>query len=118
MKPLGVIHIDMLHTQVGVFAKDKDRVRFLRKKGVSGAVPHDGACYASAHMDTSDTGERFFSMVIKPEATNGTLAHECVHIADWIMDCYGIPTGAENTEVRGYLVGHLFHHAEEMRGKP
>jgi hypothetical protein len=53
-------------------------------------------------------------MVIKPKATKATWAHECVHIADFVMNRLGIPMGVRNTEIRAYLVARLFAGLEEM----
>jgi len=114
---IGAINIDVFHTQVGVFKSDKQRCKFLRGVGFSDVPAHNIAAFASAHMDVNDDGVAWFSMVIKPEATLAVLAHECVHIADWLMDRFGIPCGAENTEIRGYLVQHLFGEAQAMIGE-
>ena len=40
-----------------------------------------------------------------------TLAHECVHVAHFIMKHSGIPISYKNTEVEAYLVGYLFEQA-------
>lgn len=112
---IGVIYIDVFNIQVAVYAKDKDRRKELRKKGFN-ADNHDEACLASAHMDMGPDGRAWFSMVIKPEATRATWAHECVHIADFLMERVGIPSSTENTEVRAYLVGHIFARLDEMMG--
>lgn len=110
---IGIIHLDVFNLQVGVFSADADRIAFLREKGCE-PVEHDQACFASAHLEVDSAGQRWFSMVIKPDATTATKAHECVHIADWMMETLGIPTGAENTEIRGYLVGHLLSSLMEL----
>ena len=109
----GVIPLDVFNIEVAVFAKDKHRRKFLRGEGLS-PEKHSDACFASAHMDVGPDGKAWFSMVIKPEATQATWAHECVHIADFLMDRLGIPTGAENTEIRAYIVGRLFAGLQEV----
>lgn len=109
----GVIPLDLFHLEVAVFDRDKDRRKFLRSVGV-GAEKHTAAAFASAHMDCGEDGVAWFSMVIKPDATKATWAHECVHIADFVMDRLGIPTDATNTEIRAYIVGRLFSGLEEI----
>jgi hypothetical protein len=47
-----------------------------------------------------------FTVLIEPDADISVWAHEAVHIADLLMEARGIPTGAENTEIRAYLTGH------------
>lgn len=110
---MKVIHLDIFHLEVGVFTSDKDRRKFLRGQGIE-AEKHSNAAFASAHMDVDPNGRAFFSMVIKPEATKATWAHECVHIADFVMDRLGIPTDVSNTEVRAYIVGRLFAGLQEV----
>lgn len=105
--PSFVINVDVFHIQVAVYRSDKQRRKSLMAQGVEPAAAN-GAAYSTAHKDIGPDGQAWFGMVIKPEATLATWAHECVHIADWIMDHIGAPTDASNTELRGYLVGHLF----------
>lgn len=102
-----VINVDVFNVQVGVFRTDKQRCDTMRSIGMEpAAVP--SAAFSTAHVDVDDDGQAWFGMVIKEGASFATWAHECVHIADWIMDHVGVPTDAANTEVRAYLVGHLF----------
>lgn len=110
-----VIPVDIFNLQVGVFRTDEQRVDAMRDLGVS-AEPAAGAALATAHLDLDPEGQAWFGMVIKADATRATWAHECVHIADWIMEHHGIPTEAMNTEVRAYLVGHLFAGLERELG--
>lgn len=110
---IGTISVDVFNIEVGVFHDDAERVRALADVGVQ-AEPAGGAAWATAHKDVGPDGHAWFAMVIKPEATRATWAHECVHLSDWIMDHIGAPTDASNTEVRAYLVGHLFAGLEAM----
>ncbi len=110
---IGVIDLAVFNLDVAVFASDEDRVAALRDEGCD-VSEHDIAALASSHMDVAGDGSPRLSMVIKPVATTATWAHECVHIADFVMDRLGVPMGVENTEIRGYLVGHLFASLEEM----
>lgn len=112
-----VIHVDVFNLQVAVYRTDEQRCATLRKHGVDPEnVP--GAAYATAHRDIGPDGQAWFGMVIKDEATLATWAHECVHIADYVMDHIGAPTDASNTEVRAYLVGHLFSGLQEALSEP
>lgn len=110
---IRTISIDIFNSEVAVWRTDKQRRRFLRSQGID-AEKHNDFCFASAHMDIGPDGRAWFSMVIKDGATMATWAHECVHIADWMMQRLGIPTDASNTEIRGYLVGHLFAGLKEI----
>ena len=110
---IGIIPLDVFCLNVAVFADDESRCAALREEGcdVSG---HDQDCLASAHIDTAGDGSTRLSMVIKPVTTKATWAHECVHIADFVMNRLGVPMGVRNTEIRAYLVAHLFAGLEEM----
>ena len=110
------INVDLFNVEVAVWRTDKQRRKFLRSHGVK-IERHNDACFSSAHMDVGPDGVAWFSMVIKDGATMATLAHECVHIADWLMDRFGIPTDVTNTEIRGYIVGHLFAGLRGMFGE-
>ena len=112
---IGVIHLDIFNLDVAVFRTEKARIKELEKQGCV-TIAHTPAAIASAHLDLTGDGAPRFSMVIKKHATKATWAHECTHIADMVMQTLGIPTGHKNTEVRAYLVGHLFAHLEGMLG--
>lgn len=112
-----VIFVDLFGIQVAVYTSDAERIETLAAQGIT-ANKGDPNAFATAHVDRDDSGRAWFSMVIPHNATQATRAHECVHIADWIMHEIGIPTHAENTEVRGYLVGHLMVELQEILGQP
>lgn len=104
----GVIHVDVYSVDVTVFTSEQDRVSRLAELGIDVEYYHEAeAAFAHAHLDRSAAGEPRFTMVIKPDATIPTWAHECSHMADFILDTLGIPLTIENTEVRAYLVGYL-----------
>lgn len=104
----GVIALDMFNLEVAVFDNEDDRIAALGDQGCENLTCHTDAAVASAHLDSTTTGSPRLSMVIKPHATKATWAHECVHIADFVMDHLSLPSGVENTEIRAYMVGHLF----------
>lgn len=113
-----IIDVDLFNLQVGVFRTFRQRSAAMAEVGIVVPDLPEHHAFASAHMDHSDDddGLAWFSMVITRRANMSTWAHECVHVADFIMDHLGIPTGAENTEIRGYLVGHLFHGLQDGLG--
>jgi len=114
MKKPICIPIDIFNLDVAVFRSEKQRVKVLLAEGVSGVSTLPGAAIATAYRDHTDDGEIRLNMVLKKGADISAVAHECVHIADFLMEEFGIPSGAENTEVRAYLVGHLVHNAKSF----
>lgn len=112
-----VIPIDLFNMDVGVFTNDSSRVNTLLQEGCDAEL-WDPAALASAHRDTTRDGYPRLSLVIKPEATRATWAHECSHMADFLCDALGLPISLEATEVRAYLVGHLMAGLEDILGEP
>jgi len=111
---IGIISLDIFNLEVAVFDNEDERLERLAEEGCEDLTRHAVAAIASAHLDATAEGSPRLSMVIKPHATKATWAHECVHIADFVMDHLGLPSGVENTEIRAYMVGHLFSGLEDM----
>lgn len=113
---IGSFTLDIFNLEVSVFDNDAERVAFLTDEDCD-PDDHDPGAIAHTHLDTTRGGEPHLTMVIKPHATEATIAHECVHLADFAMHALGIPTGFENTEVRAYIVGHAFAEITAMNWK-
>ena len=112
---IGLFSLDIFNLEVAVFDNDAERVAFLTDEGCE-PDGWDAGAIAHTHLDTTRGGSPRLTMVIKPHATEATIAHECVHIADFAMHALGIPTGFENTELRAYIVGHAFTEIMDVRG--
>lgn len=104
---LGIIFLDIFNIQIGVFDCVHKRQNALKKMGVDSGLTTEVACYAFAAWDADELNRTIYSLYLGPESTITTWAHECVHLADMIMDRAGIPTEASNTEIRAYITGHL-----------
>lgn len=102
-KPDLVISIDVFDVQVGIFHSFRRCAKWCKKNVGSEPEGMDDA-NAAAFQLRSDQGEMFFGAVIPKGVSLGCVAHECVHLADFIMLHLGIPTDAENTEVRAHMV--------------
>ena len=113
-QPIGIIPLDIFNLDVAVFKSEPDRLAQQRAQGCNDLTEHSSAALSSAHRDFTDAGNVRFAMVIKPEANKATWAHECVHIADFVIDHLGLPTAVEATEIRAYMVGHLFSHLQKI----
>jgi hypothetical protein len=113
----GIISLDIFNLDVAVFDNEDDRIAVLTDQGCHDLTRNDEAALASAHLDHTDSGSLRLAMVIKPHARKSTWAHECVHIADFVMNHHGVPTGVENTEIRAYMVGHLFSGLQDIFSK-
>lgn len=53
------------------------------------------------------------------DSSNGTIAHECIHVADYIYDSISAYTQSyeDGNEPYAYLVGYIFDIIEEARDK-
>lgn len=114
---IGFIDIDVFNLQVAVFSKNKSRLKMLRKQGCNDPSASDEGAFASAHLDFVNGSARL-SMVLKPAASKSSWAHECSHIVDFIFNFLGIPPGIESTEIRSYLLGHLWSGLEKIMPEP
>lgn len=104
---IGLIDLSIFRQTIPVFISEEDHVHEARARGLN-AVAVSGPWDAMACEDVHENGTKSFCLVIPPEATQSTWAHEAVHIADMLMDYVGIPCDANNTEIRAYLVGYIF----------
>lgn len=110
----GTIHLDVFHIQIGVFRSADDLMGYYRDNlGFSPDIT-GGAAYGMARMDEDAEGESWWSLIITDEANISTKAHECVHIADFVMERLGIPCNCENTEVRAYMTGCMLSQLLEI----
>ena len=114
---LHLIPLEMFCLDVAVFASEDERIETLTAQGCDDLTRHSDAALSSAHQDFTRDGNIRLAMVIKPEATKATWAHECVHVADFVIDYLGLPTSVEGTEVRAYMVGYLFSRLQKIMRK-
>ncbi|MGR3495237.1 hypothetical protein [Citreimonas sp.] len=104
-RPDYVATADVFNVEIGVFWKRKRFSRWLRERGMQEC---DGAADGKAACVRDPEGVDWHVMLICDGAPEKTIVHECVHVADWIMDSAGVPCNAENTEIRAYLVAHIY----------
>ena len=104
----GIIRLDIFNLDVAIYDNEDTRLACLADQGCNELTRHKDAAIASASMNFTSNGSIRLSMVIKPHATKSTWAHECVHIADFVMEYLHLPSGVENTEIRAYMVGYMF----------
>lgn len=96
---LGGVEVLLVHT--------KEQLEFLIEEN---GLDIDGwdSCDGRA-LQIEQGGSAAFIIMIKSLGLNyRTLVHECVHMAQYILDYKGIPTDVDNTEVVAYLTDYLF----------
>lgn len=75
-------------------------------------------------LDAADTGAfvfteiikggHKFSIVLKPNASNGYIVHESVHLCSNIYDIHGIKPDIHNDEPQAYLTEWLYEQIEKV----
>lgn len=96
----SVVHAHPFKVQIAVFRKFKH----LRKEFPK-APTFDRTSNAGCVM-WEDDGCMWFAMVLPDGTPVATIAHECVHAADFVMENAGIEAEG-NTEIRAYLMEHI-----------
>ena len=109
----GVIRFDIFDLTVPLYTSDKRRVKALKWLGCD-ATTAPFPVLGLVGKDAEPDGTIVLSVVITPEADLAVWAHEAVHLADLTMESRGIPTDAENTEIRAYLTGHAVSQISEI----
>ena len=115
-KPIGWIVVDMFNFHCPVFTSDEARVAFSKKKDIPFEAYNEPS-YGHVCRSIDDDGSYYFSMVLTPEASIGTWAHESSHLTDFIFERFSIPTGVKNTEVRAYMIGCMVDQIAEFMAK-
>lgn len=91
--------------QVAVYGSREDCSKDF--VAICGIDPFEGdniAANGNCGYVFDDADVVWYYMVLPDDACKTTHVHEAVHLADFVMDVTGVPTGAENTEIRAYLV--------------
>ncbi|MGQ0565601.1 MAG: hypothetical protein ACT4OK_11090 [Gemmobacter sp.] len=109
----GVVRYELFALEVPVYTSEKTRVDAMGFLGLPD-VGLPQPCLGCVSRLQDENGAAVFSMTITPEASLSTWAHEAVHLADLVMEERGIPTGADNTEVRAYLTGYAVQQIREI----
>lgn len=101
----GAIDVGVFNVQIGVFVGDGALDKWAEERGIEFKSRNSRGF---AFWVTDPSGEDWFGIMVQNDAGEPTKVHECVHLADFIMDSAGVPTGVENTEVRAYLTAHIY----------
>lgn len=115
MSKSEIIHLATFDIQVGLFTSEAKLLANLKKNGVTADAWSGSPANGFARVDEDADGVPFFSIVVGKRSSPALWAHECVHMADFIMDHLGIPTDVSNTEIRAILTQRLFEAVSEFR---
>ena len=101
---LGHVDLEVFNTHLVVIGSHEDRAEYLRLLGVEDAA---GGGVARALEVSREDGGLWFIMTLTDAAGVPEVAHEAVHVADWLMERRDIPSCDATSEVRAYLVGYM-----------
>jgi hypothetical protein len=93
-----VIYADPFRVQIALFRKFSHLQKEFPK------APQLRLANAGCVMWVDD-GRAWFALIVPRGTPIPTIAHECVHAADFVMDHANVPAEG-NSEVRAYLMQH------------
>lgn len=84
----------------------------LKLKGINIEAPHEGAVattYERFHVDKKTKHQKQYIFVIFKESAGvpNVMAHEAVHVVNFVFDHVGVHLDANNDEAQAYLTGHV-----------
>lgn len=111
----GWIEIEIFRMAVPVFISEADRVAYLNfhKASYAPMTPEQRAAALAGWALYPDQSKLIF-MVLPVGVPQSTWVHEASHVVDFVFEHLGIDTGIEVTEVRAYMLGHIFASIEDI----
>lgn len=116
IEPDYVIEVDVYHVDVGVFYSREKLDKWLEQAGLDLDTDRQ-AFNAFVLRDRDKEGVTWFCAYLPKVIKIHTLAHECVHLANLILDQAGVQTTATNDEALAYLVDHLVREVDLNSGR-
>lgn len=108
-----VIRVDVYDMDVAVFFSPEAADQYFQQEhGENGTYYQDAfsdkSTNALASRYTPEEGGALHCIIIPQPISGGELAHEVVHLIDYISDTIGMPCTLDTSEPRGYLAAFLF----------
>lgn len=114
--PDKVIHVDMYKIDIGVFFSPEGADFYMHT--VHGCDNNqfqdcfDSSTSAMAFVDESGGAINHIGVIFPTPPNGGLLAHECLHLVDYICDHVGIDMSLDTMEPRAYLLEYLYDNIE------
>lgn len=109
----GEIHIDMLRICIPLFLTEEDCDEFLKSQGIEPATL-DTKVRGFAGFASCPDGAILYYLMLPLETKPRTWVHEASHLVDFIMHHLGMETDLTGTEVRAYMIDHIFASIEDI----
>lgn len=122
-KKFFVVDVDMFRVDIGfcINSSEKEAANWIKKMSGDQFKNFDLKELNNWDTDAQCLGRMIpfmgsFIILIKPHNMNfrdfvGTLTHECVHVAQYLLRNRRIPLSEDTEEVHAYLTEHLVTHA-------
>lgn len=105
MRRIVLVPLWSTHVHVLVGETMRHAVRCARRLWPAAEVPADAAeALGYTILLPADEG---VLVLLPADATAGTLAHECVHAATYVLARVGVPVSTDDDEALAYTLGHL-----------
>ena len=98
---------------VSIAATCKEAVEVINKTH-NVEIDVKGARAYTVRIDHDVQEKYYFAMILTTKVTGDTLAHECVHMANNILEFVGVKTTYKKDEALAYLVSYLFEQIETL----
>lgn len=104
----GFVGIEIFSIYPMIFKTQEDHLTYFQAYGFSCPEPqHNFVAYAG--YGENDKGIRAYFAVLPDGISCGVWVHEASHLVDFIFDHLGLPTKLGNTELRAYMIEHIFN---------
>ena len=108
------VYIDMLKVSVLIVSSKKQYTFLIKNNNIGGNILPWESSNGITYQWCIDGADYF--VIVLQQTTLRTIVHECVHMAQYILDNKGIGTGIDNTETLAYLVDYLFSEVVKVLG--
>ena len=103
------ISIDLYETTVHCFISNDWRA-VEKRSDMPENYLEDKVCDAIVTVSSEGT----ITVVFKSTVTFGTIAHECLHLSNKILEDVGIYLRLANEEPHAYMIGYLFEQIQKL----
>ena len=119
--PDKTVSIELYHTDVGVFFSPEGADFYMHTvHGCNDSEFQDAfdkTTLAMAFASGKDGSVDHIGVIFPTPPDGGLLAHECLHLVDYICDEIGIELTMDTMEPRAYMLQYLFDNISEAIGE-
>lgn len=103
--PNIIVDCDIYPVEIGIFTDFEECVAWHEVRGLS---PQINNILGKAWQHQSPDGHEYFIAFIPEGSSIGTISHEALHLAIWVLDFVGVEVDVTNHEALCYLHQYIF----------